>query len=104
MHLFLGLTLMIAALMQPPEIAGRIVDYQGHAVSGVSVAVLSLNSNQVIETTLSAPDGSFSFTSDPVRIDTGFTSVLRLRLVKGLCRAAVHFALPPPNPENGAAP
>lgn len=116
MNLFFCLILTLAALSPPPEITGTVVDYQGRLVSGVSIAVVSINSDQIIRKTHSASDGSFSFTgmssggygvaaktdsacafSDAIQVDAGLTSVVRLRLVKGLCLDAAHFARPPRN-------
>jgi 5-hydroxyisourate hydrolase-like protein (transthyretin family) len=115
-NLLLCSILTLAALSPPPEITGTIVDYQGKPGSQVSVAVVSLNANRVIKKTLSASDGSFSFTglaaggygvaaktdsacafSDAIQVDTGFTDIVRLRLAQGLCDAATHFAQPPRN-------
>jgi large repetitive protein len=106
MNLVACLILTIAALSPAPEITGTIVDYNGKFASGISISVVGINSEQrITETTQSGSDGSFSFTglapgsyglraktdsgcaiSDPIRVDVGFTSIVRLRLVKGLCQ------------------
>ncbi|MGB7048410.1 MAG: carboxypeptidase-like regulatory domain-containing protein [Candidatus Cybelea sp.] len=105
MNVALCLALGLAALSPTPEITGTIVDYQGKPVAQTSISVVSLSSNDVISETLSNSNGSFSFAglasggygleaktdsacafSDAVQVDAGFTSVVRLRLVKGLCQ------------------
>jgi hypothetical protein len=103
------LILTLAAWSSAPEITGTIVDYNGKLVSGIAISVVGLTSDaRVTKKTVSGPDGSFSFTglapgayglkaktdlgcaiSDPIRVDVGFTSVVRLRLVKGLCQNAI---------------
>ena len=109
MNLLACLILTVTALSPAPEIKGTIVDYNGRPVSGISISVVGLNSEQrVTETTQSGSDGSFSFTglapgsyglraktelgcaiSDPIHVDVGFTSIVRLRLIKGLCQNAI---------------
>lgn len=105
MNVALCLALALAAVSPTPEITGTVVDDQGKPVARISISVVSLSSNDVIRKTLSKSDGSFSFTglvsggygleaktdsacafSDAVQVDNGFTSVVRLRLVKELCR------------------
>lgn len=116
MNLLLCLILTLAALSPAPEITGTIVDDRGKLVSGISIAVVSLPSNDVIGKTQSGTDGSFGFSglaagsygleaktksscafSDAIQVNDGFTSTVRLRLVRELCQAAVHFAEPPWN-------
>lgn len=116
MNLLLCLSLTLAALSPAPEITGTIVDDRGKVVSEISISIVSLPSSQIVEETLSGPDGSFSFSglargsygleaktksscafSDAIQVNNGFTSTVRLRLVRGLCQAAVHFAEPPGN-------
>ncbi|HEY2473270.1 MAG TPA: carboxypeptidase-like regulatory domain-containing protein [Candidatus Cybelea sp.] len=99
------LMLTLATLSPTPEITGTIVDYNGRLVSGVRISVVALYASQTIEKTLSGSDGSFHFTdlapgaygvaaktdsgcaySDPIRVDIGFTTVVHLRLIKGLCQ------------------
>jgi Carboxypeptidase regulatory-like domain len=99
------LILTLAALSPSPEITGTIVDYNGSLVASVPISVIALYANQTIEKTLSGSDGSFRFTdlapgayglaaktesgcaiSDPIRVDIGFTTVVHLRLIKGLCQ------------------
>jgi hypothetical protein len=109
MSLVVCLILTLAAWSAAPEITGTIVDYNGRLVSGVSISVVGLTSDaKVTKKTLSGSDGSFSFTglapgpyglkaetdlgcaiSDPIRVDVGFTSIVRLRLVRGLCQNAI---------------
>jgi hypothetical protein len=105
MTVLLSVILTVAALSPPPEITGTIVDYQGKPVAKTSISVVLLSSNDVISKTLSEPDGSFRFTglapgdygleaktdaacafSDAIEVDTGFTAIVRLRMVKGLCQ------------------
>ena len=104
-NLVICLVLTLAALSPTPEITGTIVDYHGDLVSGVPISVVALYANQTVEKTLSGSDGSFHFTdlapgaygleaktasgcaiSDPIRVDVGFTSIVRLQLIKGLCQ------------------
>ena len=99
------LILTLAALSPTPEITGTVVDYNGSLVSGVPISVVALYANQTVEKTRAGSDGSFHFTdlapgaygleaksasgcaiSDPVRVDIGFTTVVHLRLIKGLCQ------------------
>jgi hypothetical protein len=108
------LVLTLAAILPAPEITGTIVDYNGRLVSGVPISVVALYANQTIEKGLSGSDGSFHFTglapgayglaaktdsgcaiSDPIRVDIGFTTVVRLRLIKGLCQNPIAI-LPKP--------
>lgn len=108
MNLALCFMLTLAALSPGPEIAGTIVDDAGKPVSGINVTVLSLPADRTMRRTLSAPDGSFSFTdlppgvyglsakttstcafSDAIGVNAGFTRIVRLRLVKGLCQTAI---------------
>jgi hypothetical protein len=75
----------------------------------MSLSVVSPPSSQVIEKTLSGSDGSFTITglaagsygleartdsacafSDAIQVHDGFTSTVRLRLVRGLCSGAFH--------------
>lgn len=108
MNLLICLILTLAALSPNPEITGTIVDDNGKPVSGVPISVVRLIGDRVIKETLSGSDGSFHFTalapgayglsaktdsacafSDPLRVDNGFTSVVRLRLIKGFCQDAI---------------
>lgn len=108
MNLVTCCILTFAALSPAPEITGSIVDDNGKLVSGVPISVVALLANQTIEKTLSGSDGSFDFTdlapgaygleaktdsacafSDEIGVSIGFTSVVRLRLVKGLCQSPV---------------
>jgi Carboxypeptidase regulatory-like domain len=105
MNLVICLILTVAALSPTPEITGTIVDAHGDLVSGVPISVVALYANQTVEKTLSGSDGSFHFTdlapgaygleatpasgcaiSDPIRVDIGFTSIVHLQLIKGLCQ------------------
>jgi hypothetical protein len=114
MVVFLMLTL--AVLSPAPEIAGTIFDYNGKPVSGVPILVVSINSDQIMRKTVSESNGSFHFTglgsggygvvaktnsacaiSDAIQVSIGFTSTVRLRLVKGLCQTPLHYAEPPAN-------
>lgn len=107
MNALLCLILTVAALSPAPEITGTIVDDHGKLSSGIPLSIVSLPSDQVVESTRSAPDGSFTVTdlhpgsygveaktdsacafSDAIQVHAGFTSVVRLRLVKGLCSGA----------------
>lgn len=109
MNVLFCLILTLAALSSAPEITGTIVDDRGKLVSGISLSVVSLPSSQEIEKTLSGSDGSFSVTglatgsygveaktdsacafSDAIQVHDGFTSIVRLRLVRGLCSGAFH--------------
>lgn len=108
MNLILCLILTLAVLAPAPEIVGTVVDDRGKPVSGVSISVVSLPDNEIVKQTRSGSDGSFSFAgvtsggygleaksnwacafSDAIHVDSGFTSVIRLRLVKGLCQNAI---------------
>jgi hypothetical protein len=109
MHVVACLLLTLAVSSPAPEITGTIADYNGKPVSDLSISVVGLNSEQrVTQTTRSGFDGSFQFydlapgfyglraktdlgcaISDPIRVERGFTTVVRLRLVKGLCQNAV---------------
>ena len=108
MNLVICLILALAALSPIPEITGTVVDDRGKLVSGISISVVSLPFTQVIEKARSRPDGSFSFAglargsygleaktesacafSDAIQVDNGFTTVVHLRLVKGLCGNAL---------------
>ncbi|MGB9652046.1 MAG: carboxypeptidase-like regulatory domain-containing protein, partial [Candidatus Cybelea sp.] len=108
------LVLTLAAISPAPEITGTIVDYNGRLVSEVAISVVALYANQTIEKSLSGSDGSFHFAglapgayglaaktdsgcaiSDPIRVDIGFTTVVHLRLIKGLCQSPIAI-LPKP--------
>lgn len=97
--------IVLAALSSTPEITGTVVDDNGTLASGVPISVVALYANQTIEKTLSGSDGSFHFSdlapgayglaaktdsgcaySDPIRVDISFTTVVHLRLIKGLCQ------------------
>jgi hypothetical protein len=107
MNLVVCLILTLAALSPAPEITGTVVDDSGKPASGVSISADRIPSSDVMQKTVSASDGSFRFTdlapgaygveaktdsacafSDAIRVDTGFTSVVRLRLIKGFCQSA----------------
>jgi hypothetical protein len=107
MNALFCLILTLAALSPAAEITGTIVDENGKVVPGISLSVVSLPASQVIEKALSASDGSFSVTglasgsygleaktdsacafSDAIQVHNGFTSIVRLRLVRGLCSGA----------------
>ena len=109
MNVLFCLILTLAALSPAPQITGTIVDDRGKLVSGISLSVVSLPSSQVIEKALSGSDGSFSVTglasgnygleantdsacafSDAIHVHNGFTNIVRLRLVRGLCSGAFH--------------
>lgn len=104
MQVLLCWSLALAAIVQPPQVVGKIVDDRGNAISGVSISAVALPSSQVTEETISGNDGSFHFVhlhygsygveaktesacafSDAIQINSGFTSIVQLRLVKGLC-------------------
>lgn len=110
MNLLLCLIVTLAAVTPAPEITGTIVDDRGKALSGIAVSGVSLPSSQEMEKTTSGPDGSFSFAgliaggygieansgsdcafSNAIQVSGGFTSVVRLRLVQGLCDGALVF-------------
>jgi large repetitive protein len=118
MKLVICAILTLAALSPAPEVAGTIVDYNGKPVPGVPISIVAIDSeDQVTKKTVSESNGSFSFTglapgaygvvaktdsacaiSDAIRVDIGFTSIVRLRLAKGWCYGpALHFAEPPVN-------
>jgi hypothetical protein len=118
MNLVICLALALAALAPPPEIAGTIVDYNGKPVSGVTISLVGvISEDRLTKKAVSESDGSFSFTglapggyglvaktdgacamSDAIWVDVGFTRVVRLRLTKGYCNGpALHFAEPPGN-------
>ena len=105
MSLILCMILALASLSTTPAIVGTIVDEHGKPVSGVPIVILSLPNNQVMEKTRSGSDGSFSFAgvasggyglrakidsacafSDAIHVENGFTSIVHLRLVNGLCQ------------------
>jgi hypothetical protein len=107
------LILTLVALSPTPEITGTIVARDGKAAPGVTVSAVAIPSSRVIQKTVSESDGSYHFAglapgaygieaatdsacafSDAVRVDVGFTSVVHLRLVPGLCRNAISFASP----------
>jgi large repetitive protein len=116
MNLVICLAIVLAALAPPPEIAGTVVDYNGKPVSGVTISLVGvISEDRLTKNTVSASDGSFSFTglapggyglvaktdaacamSDAIWVNVGFTRVVRLRLTKGYCYgSALHFAEPP---------
>lgn len=116
MNLVIGLMLTFVALSPLPEIAGRIVDNTGKAVSGVTISVVAIPSNQVVGKTVSEKDGSFQLSdlaagdygveaktdsacaiSNAIRVNAGFTSVVQLRLIDGLCKGSIEFVKPPAN-------
>lgn len=119
MYFVFCIILTLAALPPAPEIVGKIVDYNGKAVSGVTISVVSafaMDSGQAIKKTVSDSNGEFSFTdlgpgpygivattnsacalSDTFGVSIGSTRVMRLRLIKGLCQSPLHFAQPPAN-------
>jgi len=113
MNLALCSLLALAALAPAPEIAGTIVDSSAKTVAGVAVSVVAIPSDRIVATTISGSGGTFHFTgvvpgaygvtantkaacafSDAIRVDAGFTSVVYLRLVKGLCQNPIGFAQP----------
>ncbi|HET6276310.1 MAG TPA: carboxypeptidase-like regulatory domain-containing protein [Candidatus Cybelea sp.] len=106
--------LTLIAVAPTPEITGTIVDGHAKPVPGISISAVALPSSLVIAKTVSGPDGSFNFTglarggygieaksdsacafSDAIQVDDGFTSVVRLLLVKGLCQNPVELQQPP---------
>jgi hypothetical protein len=110
----LCLILTLATLSPAPEITGTIVDDRGKLASGISLSVVSLPSSEVVENTLSGPDGSFSIAglapgsyglqaktksacafSDAIQVHNGFTSMVRLRLVRGLCQNPIALRIAP---------
>jgi hypothetical protein len=111
----LALAMTLAALGPATEIKGTVVDSHGRPVRGVPVSAVELPSSNIVATTVSGPDGSFSFAgfthsggygleartdsacafSDAIQVDIGFTSVVRLRLIEGLCQNPVSFGSPP---------
>lgn len=114
MNLTVCLLAMLVVSSPAPEITGTIVDHSGKPISKIGVAVVAIDSDQVIKKTLSDSDGSFDFAgltsggyalvaktdsacalSDPIQVDSGFTAVVRLRLINGLCQNPVRFAKPP---------
>ena len=114
MNLIFALMLTLAALSPVPEIAGKIVGSDGKVVSGVPISVVAIPSGQVMEKTVSDADGSFQLSglaagaygveaktdtacaiSNAIRVSVGFTSVVRLRLIEGLCQSALEFVKPP---------
>lgn len=105
MNLVICLMLTLAILSPPPEITGTIVDTNGKLVSRIPISVVAITSDRVIKRTVSESNGSFHFTglapggygvvantgsacaiSEAIRVDIGFTKVVRLRLTKGLCK------------------
>jgi hypothetical protein len=119
MYFVLCTVLALAAPPPAPEIIGKVVDYDGKAVSGVTVSVVSgfaTDSDQAIKRTVSDPNGNFSFTdlgrgpygivartnsacaiSDTFGVSFGATRVMRLQLIKGLCQSPLRFAQPSAN-------
>lgn len=116
MNLVICLVLTLAVLLPTPEITGTVVDYKGELVSNIPISVVALYANQTVEKTVSGSDGSFRFThlapgtygleaktdsncaySVPIRVDTGFTTVVHLRLVKGLCGYPISDLAEPAN-------
>lgn len=113
----LCLVLTLIAIAPTPEITGTVVDDHGKPVAGISVTALSLPSSLLVAKAVSGSDGSFNFAglanggygleakaddsacafSDAIQVDSGFTSVVRLRLVKGLCENPVELRQPPVN-------
>lgn len=108
MNPLLCLILTLAALSSVPAITGTVVDERGKPVSGISLSVVSLPASQVIEKTLSGSNGSFSVEglasgsygleaktesacafSDAIQVHDGFTSVVHLRLIRGLCQRPI---------------
>ncbi len=108
------LTLALAAISPPPQIAGTIVDPSGKLAAGVPLSVVAINADRTMATTVSEANGSFHFSglapggygivaktasacaiSGAVRVDAGLTSIVRLRLTTGLCEHPVRFANPP---------
>jgi hypothetical protein len=109
MNLAVCLSFILAAVSPGPEIAGTLVGDDGKPVSGVSVSVELVPSGPEASKTASQADGSFSFTglapgaygvvaktksacafSSAVSVHPGFTSVVHLHLVKGLCSSAFY--------------
>ena len=121
MNLVICMLLTLAVLPPTPEITGTIVDDNGKPVSGVPISVVAVLANQTIEKTLSGWDGSFHFTdiapgaygleaktdsacafSDEIGVTIGFTSVVRLRLIKGLCKNPIALFAPPARPHRAS--
>ncbi|MGA8534790.1 MAG: carboxypeptidase-like regulatory domain-containing protein [Candidatus Tumulicola sp.] len=113
MNLIFCLILTLAALSPAPEITGMIADDHGKVASGISLSLISLPSDQVMEKTLSSSDGSFSFAglasgnygleaktesacafSDAIQVHHGFTSIVHLRLVTGFCQKPIVLESP----------
>lgn len=70
MNLLICVMLTLVALSPVPEIAGKVVDYDGKVDSACAI-------------------------SNAIRVDVGFTSVVGLRLIKGLCQSALEFVKSP---------
>jgi hypothetical protein len=109
MSLAVCLSLLLAVVSPAPEIVGTLVGDNGKPVAGVAISVGLVSSSQEANNTVSRADGSFSFTdlapgaygvvaktnsacafSSAVSVHTGFTSVVHLRLEKGLCSSAFY--------------
>jgi protocatechuate 3,4-dioxygenase beta subunit len=104
MNIVACLLLAVAAAAPIPEITGTIVDHNGKPVSGVTISVVAVTGSQDLSKTVSAKDGSFSFSglapgyygveaktssacamSSAIKATDGFTTFIHLRLTDGLC-------------------
>jgi hypothetical protein len=103
------LAIILAVASPPPEVTGTLVGDDGKPVPGATITIQLVNSNgeASVSKTVSLADGSFSFTglasgayglvaktksscaiSSATSVHPGFTSVVHLQLVKGLCSSA----------------
>jgi Carboxypeptidase regulatory-like domain len=113
MNSLIGLLLTLAVLAPATEVTGTIVNDDGKLVSGVPIQVVAIYTGQVMQKTLSGSDGTFRFTglapggygvsaktdsacafSNAIQVNAGFTSIVRLRLIDGMCRNALIYAEP----------
>jgi hypothetical protein len=107
MNLVMCLALMVAVASPAPESLGDVVGDDGKAVPGVTISIESIPSSLEAAKTVSRADGSFDFTglasgnygveaktksacamSNAASVHVGFTSILHLRLIKGVCSSA----------------
>ncbi|HEY1680583.1 MAG TPA: carboxypeptidase-like regulatory domain-containing protein [Candidatus Tumulicola sp.] len=108
MNILTCLLLAVAALSPNPEITGTVVGDNGKPVSGVTVSVEPVIGGPDVGKTVTAKDGSFNFSGIPggyygvlaktssacamssaIEAADGFTTVVHLRLTKGLCDSAI---------------
>lgn len=93
-----------------PEIIGTVLDFNGKPAAGVPVSIVALPSNQIIQRGISEATGKFEFAGLPpgaygvaastssacafssaVNVSTGYTTLVSLQLVKGMCNgSALH--------------